>query len=311
MEIPKISYNGKIREVTIGSGDKTITVGGETCLPFNLFEGKMPHPPIIAMEVPDSAPTDWPEVVTRPFVDVLDNPVNWAAKCIREYGADIICLHMVSTDPNGMDRGADEAAEVARQVANSIGVPLIVWGTANEEKDAEVLGRVCDLCQGRNIAVGPVEEKNYKKIAPAALAHQHTVIASSPIDVNLAKQLNILLAGIGIPDNSILIDPTVSGIGYGIEYSYSVMERIRLAALTQGDEKLQQPIIVNIGKETWKTKEAREEMGPSYGDTQKRGVLLEAMSASLLLIAGADILVMRHPEAIDITRRLISRLMEG
>jgi len=309
-DIPKIDYTGKIREIKLGSGDETLTVGGQSSYPFYLFEGEMPHPPRIAMEVYDSPPQEWPEAALEPFAGVTDDPVAWAKKCVNDYRAEMVCLQLVSTDPNGLDRGADEAAEVVKKVAEAITVPLIVWGTANHDKDTEVLRRVSELCQGRKLIMGPVEEGDYKKIGASAIGYHHTVIASTPIDINLAKQLNILLGNLGVPDEQIIIDPTVSGIGYGIEYAYSVMERIRMAALAQQDEKLQFPIICNIARETWKTKEVKiaTEEDPKLGDARKRGILMEAMSAMVLLLAGADVLIMRHPEAIGLVRQMISEL---
>ncbi len=310
LEIPKTVYSGKIREITLGKGDKAVKVGGETCYPFHLFEGEMPNLPRIAMEVYDFPPEDWPEAALEPFAGVTDDPVAWAKKCIDDYGAEMICLQLLSTDPNGLDRGADEAAEVVKKLADAIDVPLIVWGTANHDKDTEVLRRVCEVCQGKNLIIGPVEEGDHKRIGAAAIGYQHTVAASTPIDINLAKQLNILLGNLGVPDNLLIMDPTVSGIGYGIEYCYSVMERNRMAALTQQDEKLQLPLICNIGKEAWKTKEAKlpTKEDPKLGDAKKRGILLEAMSAMCLLMAGADVLIMRHPEAIKLIREMIAEL---
>ena len=309
-EIPKLTYSGKIKEIKLGEGEKAITSGGETSYPFYLFEGEMPHLPRIAMEVYDAPPEDWPEAALEPFLGVTDDPFAWAEKCINEYGAEMICLQLESTDPNGLDRGADEAAAVVKRVADAINVPLIIWGTANHEKDTEVLKKVCEVCQSKNLIVGPVEEGDYKKIAASALGYNHTVIASTPIDINLAKQLNILMGNLGIPDDKILIDPTVSGIGYGIEYCYSVMERVRMAALTQQDVKLQFPIICNIAKEIWKTKEVKltAEEEPNLGDSKKRGILLEAMSAMTLLLAGGNILIMRHPEAIKLVQEMIDEL---
>ena len=309
-ETPKLAYSGKIREITLGKDEKAVTTGGETCYPFYLFEGEMPRLPQIAMEVYDAPPDNWPEAAMEPFAGVTDDPVAWAQKCITDYGAEMICLQLTSTDPNGLDRGADEAAEVAKKVADAIDVPLIVWGTANHDKDTEVLRKVCEVCQGKSLIVGPVEEGDYKKIAAAALGYNHTIAASSPIDINLAKQLNILLGNLGVPDEKIIIDPTVSSIGYGIEYCYSVMERIRMAALTQQDDKLQFPIICNVARETWKTKEVKilEKDDPRLGDLKKRGILMEAMSATTLLLAGGDIMVMRHPEAIKLVREMIAEL---
>jgi len=309
-EVPKTLYSGKIREVTLGKGDKAVTVGGETCYPFYLFEGEMPHLPRIAMEVWDCPPEDWAEAALEPFAGVTDDPVAWAKKCIDDYGAEMICLQLISTDPNGLDRGADEAAEVVKKVADAIDVPLIVWGTANHDKDTEVLRKVCELCQGKKLIIGPLEEGDYKKIGAAAIGYQHTVVSSTPIDINLAKQLNILLGNLGVPDDLIMMDPTVSGIGYGVEYCYSVMERDRMAGLTQQDDKLQFPLMCNISKETWKIKEVHipTEEDPKLGDAKKRGILWEAMSAIVSLMAGGDVIVMRHPESIKLVREMIAEL---
>jgi len=309
-EIPKTLYSGKIKEVTLGKGDRAVTVGGESCYPFYLFEGEMPHLPKIAMEVWDCPPEDWPEAALEPFAGVTDDPVAWAKKCIDDYGAEMICLQLISTDPNGLDRGADEATEVVKKVADAIDVPLIVWGTSNHDKDTEVLRKVCEVCQEKNLIIGPLEEGDYKRIGAAAIGYRHTVIASTPIDINLAKQLNILLGNLGVPDELIVMDPTVSGIGYGVEYCYSVMERDRMAGLTQQDDKLQFPLICNMAKEVWKIKEVHipTEEAPTLGDAKKRGILWEAMSAMVLLLAGGDVIVMRHPESIRLVREMIAEL---
>jgi acetyl-CoA decarbonylase/synthase complex subunit delta len=309
-EIPKTAYSGKIKEIKLGKGDKAVTIGGETAYPFYLFEGKMPHLPKIAMEVYDCPPEEWPEAALEPFAGVTDDPVAWAKKCINDYKAEMICLQLVSTDPNGHNRGADEATEIVKKVADAVDVPLIVWGTANHDKDIEVFRKVTEVCHGKNLIIGPVEEGDHKQIGAAAIGYQHTVSASTPIDINLSKQLNILLGNLGVPDELIIMDPTVSGIGYGIEYAYSVMERMRMAALTQQDDKLQFPIICNIAREIWKTREVKipEKDDPKMGDAGKRGILLEAMSAMCLLLAGADVLIMRHPEAIKLIKEMIAEL---
>jgi acetyl-CoA decarbonylase/synthase complex subunit delta len=309
-EIPKTLYSGKIKEITLGKGNKAVTIGGESAYPFYLFEGEMPNLPKIAMEVWDCTPEEWAEAALEPFIGVIDDPVAWAKKCVEDYGAEMIALQLISTDPNGLDRGADEAAEVVKKVADTIDVPLIVWGCSNEEKDTEVLRRVCEVCQGKDLIIGPVEEADHKKIGASAIGYHHMVIASTPIDINLAKQLNILLGNLGVPDELIVMDPTVSGIGYGIEYCFSVMERMRMAGLTQQDDRLQFPIICNIAKEVWKTKEVHIPMeeDPKLGDAKKRGILMEAISATVLLLGGADVLIMRHPESIKLVRDMIAEL---
>jgi acetyl-CoA decarbonylase/synthase complex subunit delta len=311
IEIPKIAYAGKIKEIPLGRGENIITVGGESCCPFHLFEGAMPHPPKIAMEVYDKEPEDWPDTVLEPFADVVHDPAAWARKCVDTYGAEMIALQLASTDPNAEDTPAHEAAAITKKVSDAVEVPLFVFGSSSVDKDTEVLKAVCEACEGRNLIIGPLAEGNYRAIGATAIGYQHTVMACTPIDINLAKQLNILLGNLNVPDDKIIIDPTTGALGYGLEYCYSVMERIRTAALIQEDERLQFPIIANFAKEVWKTKEVRlsKMEAPLLGDQKKRGILMEAMTAQCVLLAGADILVMRHPEAINLVKESIQDLM--
>ncbi|MGV8074479.1 MAG: acetyl-CoA decarbonylase/synthase complex subunit delta [Syntrophobacteraceae bacterium] len=304
-------YSGKIREVALGVGDTAVTVGGRTAYPFHLFEGEMPNPPRIAMEVWDKDPgTDWSETAKDPFKDVLYDPAAWAGKCVEQYGAELIVVQTKSADPNGDNRPAEEVAAAVKKIVDAVNVPVIVWGVANHEKDIEVMRLVAEQCTGKHIGISPVEEGDYKQIGAACLGYNHIVVASSPIDVNLAKQLNILLGNLGVANKDVIIDPTTGGLGYGLEYSYSVMERITQAALTQEDEKLQQPIIANVGNEVWKSKEANlsAEDAPELGDPEKRGVLMEAVTAIGLMLAGADIVVLRHPEAVKLVRGFVQKM---
>ena len=312
-EFFKESYTGAIKEITLGKGDKAVTVGGETCYPFYQFEGAMPHKPQIAMEIWDMEPEEWPEAAVAPFKDVLSDPAAWAKKCVEQYGADMIVLQLKSTDPNGEDASAADAVATVKKVLDAIDVPLILWGTANVEKDEEVLKKIAEECDGESLVIGPVEDKNHKGIGAAAMGFGHTIIASSPIDVNLAKQCNILLENLGMPMDRIIIDPTTGGLGYGLEYSYSVMERIRMAALAQGDDKLQLPMINNLGNEVWKCKEAKQpaEEVPIIGDPERRAILMEAVGAVGYLMGGSDILMMRHPESIRLVKSYIDLVYEG
>ncbi len=313
IEFYKESYSGKVREITLGKGDKAVTVGGETAYPFYLFEGDMPKKPKIAMEIWDMEPDDWAPAAVEPFKDVLSDPAAWAKKCVSEYGAELIVLQMRSTDPNGKNTSPSDAAETVKKTAEAIDVPLIVWGTANVQKDEEVFKVVSEKCQGMNLIIGPVEDANHKGIGASAMGYGHTIISSSPIDVNLAKQVNILLENLGVSNDKILVDPTSGGLGYGLEYSYSVMERLRQAALTQGDEKLQYPIINNLANEVWKSKEAKQPVdeAPTLGDPERRGVLMEAVCAVTYLLSGGDILIMRHPEAIRMVKTYIDLMIDG
>ena len=313
LEIYKESYTGTIKEITLGKGDKAVTVGGETCYPFYNFEGDMPHKPVIAMEVWDMEPEEWPEAALSHFKDVLSDPAAWAKKCVDEFGAEMIVLQLKSTDPNANDASPEEAAATVKKVLEAIDVPLIVWGTGNIEKDEEVLKKVSEETHGANLTIGPVEDKNHKGIGASALGYGHTVVSSSPIDINLAKQVNILLENLGVPLERNIVDPTTGGLGYGLEYTYSVMERLGMAALTQGDDKLQLPIINNLANEIWKCKEAKQTVdeAPILGDPERRGILMEAVSAIIYLLAGSNVLIMRHPEAVRLTRAFIDLAMDG
>ena len=312
-EFFKESYTGSIKEITLGKGDNAVTVGGEACYPFYQFEGAMPNKPKIAMEIWDMEPDEWPEAALSPFKDVISDPAAWAKKCVEEYGAEMIVLQLKSTDPNGNDASADDAVASVKKVLGAVSVPLIIWGTANVEKDEAVLKRIAEECQGENLILGPVEDKNHKGIGAAAMGFGHTVIASSPIDVNLAKQCNILLENLGMPMDRMIVDPTTGGLGYGLEYSYSVMERLRMAALAQGDDKLQLPLINNLGNEVWKCKEAKQpvEEAPLLGDPEKRPILMEAVGAVAYLMSGSNVLMMRHPESIRLVKAYIDLVYEG
>lgn len=256
-------------------------------------------------------PEEWAEEAKEPFKDVLGDPVAWAKKCVDVYKADIVALWLQGTDPNGKNLPAEHAAEVAKKVAEAINVPLIVWGTSNDQKNIEVLKAVAEACAGLNVVIGPVTEGNYKQVGAAAIAYKHAVAANSPIDINLAKQLNILLENLGVPNDKILIDPTTGSVGYGMEYCYSIMERIRQAALTQNDDKLQYPIINNIAEEVWKTKEAKLPAAedPKLGDAAIRGVNLEAITALSALQAGSDVLILRHPKTLERLRKYLTEML--
>ncbi len=311
--INKESYTGGVKEISIGKGASALKVGGETCYPFYTFEGDMPNKPVIAMEIWDIEPGDWPAAAVAPFKDVLADPAAWAKKCVEEYGADAIVIQLKSIDPNDKNASPQSAAETVKKVLAAIDVPLIVWGCANPAKDEEVFKVVCEFCQDENLLIGPVEEKNYKGIAAAAMGYKHSLISSSPIDVNLAKQINILLENFGMPMERVIVDPTTGGLGYGMEYSYSVMERLSMAALSQGDDKLQYPMINNLGNEVWKCKEAKlkVEEAPLLGDPEKRGILMEAVGAVTYLLSGSNILIMRHPESIRLVKEYIGAMSDG
>ncbi len=316
VEIPKERWTSAIRTVTLGATaaeggtrTKTVTVGGETTLPFLHFEGAIPHTPVIGLEVQDAYPADWSSVLLEAWGDVANDPAAWAKKA-EELGADAIMLRLRGTDTNGNRTTAAQAAATVKAVLKATGLPVIVRGPGQAELDNELLVAAAEAAPGERLVLGLCEDKNYRTIVAAALAHGHLVIASSPIDVNLSKQLNILISDMRLPLDRVLVDPTTGALGYGLEYTYSVMERLRIAALT-GDGMTQQPMLCFVGEESWRQKESRTADGvpAQWGDLHKRGVTWESVTATALLESGADIVVLRHPETVPIVRDTINRLM--
>ncbi|NPV07112.1 MAG: acetyl-CoA decarbonylase/synthase complex subunit delta [Anaerolineae bacterium] len=316
VEIPQEKYRGAVREVTLGAGPdrggtrtRTVTVGGERTLPFLLFEGEMPHRPVVAVEIAERAPTGWSDLLAKAWSDVWEDPAAWAAKA-EQVGADLLVMQVQDIGDRKLT-AADLAAR-CKAVLEASGLPLLVIGPGAAERDNELLVAVADATAGERLALGLCEEDNYRTIVAAALANNHLVIASSPIDVNLAKQLNILIRDMNLPLDRVLMDPTTGTLGYGLEYTYSVMERLRLAAL-QGDEMTQQPMICLAGYESWRQKEARvgEDVPAEWGDWERRAVLWEAVTATSLLHSGADVVVLRHPESVRLVQAMITELMGG
>ncbi|MHB9036901.1 MAG: acetyl-CoA decarbonylase/synthase complex subunit delta [Armatimonadota bacterium] len=309
LEDPKEKWSGAVAAVTIGA-EPTVNVGGETTMPFLSFEGAIPNKPVVAMEVLDAVPPEWPEVLVEPFADVIGNPAEWAAKCVREYGAEMICLRLAGTHPDAENRSPEQAAETVKAVLKAIDVPLIIWGCDVDEKDSMVLPACSEAAKGSKCLLGTAKEDNYKTLTAACMADGHGLISESPLDINIAKQLNIMISEMGFPLDRVVIYPTTGGLGYGIEYAYSIQERARLAALG-GDAMMSPPVICQIGQEAWRAKEAKSttEEAPHWGPAEERGPMWEAITAMTLLQAGSNILVMWHPKAVSIVKRAIDALM--
>ena len=312
IEIPKEKWSGQVREITLGATSaeggtrtKTVTVGGETTLPFLHFEGDIPHRPVIAIQIQDQPPTDWSPVLLEAWGDAVNDVAAWA-KAAEAAGADVILLSFSLHD--GLT--GDYARQVVRKVLTATGLPLVVFGPGQADIDNEILVPVAEEGKGERLVLGVCEDKNYRTIVAAALAHGHLVDARCPMDVNLSKQLNILIKDMGMPMERIVMDPTTGALGYGIEYGYSVMERLRLAAL-QGDGMTQQPMLVTPGEEAWRTKEARAGDGVpgEWGDWAERAINWETLTASTLIESGADIVVLRHPESVKRIQAMIEGLM--
>jgi acetyl-CoA decarbonylase/synthase complex subunit delta len=316
VEIPKDTWSGAVRTITIGATAEeggtrtsTVTVGGETALPFLHFESTMPHRPVVALEIKDHRPDDWSPLLHEVWGDVMDDPAAWA-KAAEEAGADLIQLMFNLTDADDEEITPEHAAEVTGKVLEATGLPFMFFGPGQAEVDNAIIVPVAEAAKGERVVLGICEDKNYRTIVAAALANDHLVSARTAMDVNLAKQLNILITDMGLPAERVLMDPTTGALGYGIEYGYSVMERLRIAAL-QGDSMTQLPMVVTPGFEAWKTKESKvgEGVPEEWGEWEQRAINWETLTAITLIESGADIIVLRHPESVKRVRAAIDDLM--
>src|SRR5512139_882075 len=310
VDIPKDKWPGNIKTITIGATaaeggtrSRSVTLGGQTTMPYLQFEAPTPNKPVIAIELKSRAPEDWSPLLVEAWGDALKDPAEWAKKA-EEAGADLLVLALTVED------SVEDAVRVVKSVLTASGLPLLVWGPGQAEKDNELLVPVAEASKGERLVLGVCEDKNYRTIVATAMANGHLVQSRAPMDVNLSKQLNILISDMGMPKDRILMDPTTGALGYGIEYGYSVMERLRLAAL-QGDVMTQFPMIVTPGFEAWKTKEAKvgEGVPESWGDWTARAINWETLTALALVESGADIVVLRHPESVRRIKESIDELM--
>lgn len=310
IEIPKDKWPGSIKAITIGATaaeggtrTRTVTVGGQTTMPYLQYEAPTPNKPVIAIEIKSRKPEDWSALLAETWGAAMTDPAQWAQKA-EEAGADLIVLTLTVED------SVEDAVRAVKSVLAATGLPIGVWGPGQAEKDNELLVPVSEATKGEKILLGICEDKNYRTIVATAMANGHLVQSRAPMDVNLSKQLNILISDMGMPKDRIIMDPTTGALGYGIEYGYSVMERLRLAAL-QGDVMTQFPMLVTPGFEAWKTKEAKvgEGVPEAWGDWKNRSINWETLTAIALVESGADIIVLRHPESVKRIKEAIEELM--
>lgn len=318
IEIVKDTWPGSVQAITLGAtaGDggtrsHVVTIGGEKTLPFMHFEAPTPHRPVIAVEIKDRRPDDWSPVLLQAWGDAANDPGAWA-KAAAAAGADLIVLALSLNDANGKPTAPAAAVAAVKAVLAACPLPLVVFGPGQADADNDLLVAVAEATKGERLLLGICEDKNYRTIVATAMANGHLVTARTPMDVNLAKQLNILITDMGMPLDRVVMDPTTGAVGYGIEYGYSVMERLRLAAL-QGDRMTQLPMLVTPGFEAWKTKEAKVGAGvpEAWGDWAERGITWETLTTVSLLESGADIVVLRHPESVKRVRIAIEGLMKA
>ena len=316
MPVPDIteSFTGSVNRITLGAtkdngGTRTctVTVGGARNVVYGGSAEDASEKPVIAMDVLDSKPKDWPEVLAEPYKDVMNSPGDWAKKCVEEFGADLICLKFESIHPDRGDNDAAHAVKVTEEVLKAVGVPLVLWNCGNDEKDNQVMPKVSEAAKGENCLIGTITENNYKSLTAIALADGHHLITEAPIDINIAKQVNILASDMGFPLERIVTYQSTGALGYGIEYAYSIQERQRLAALT-GDKMMAMPAICDVGYESWRAKEAKLADAPGWGEAADRGPMWEAATAICLLQAGVDIIRMCHPRAVATVKNFINQV---
>ena len=320
MPVPEIaeSFTSSVNRVTLGATKEnggtrssTVTVGGARNVVYGGSIADTGEKPVIAMDVLDSRPADWPDVLAEPYSDVLDSPGKWAKKCVEEFGAELICVKFDGIHPDKGDKDAAHAVKVTKEVLNVVGVPVILWGCGNDEKDNQVMPKVSEAAKGENCLIGTVTQDNYKSLTAVALADGHHLITHAPLDINIAKQVNILVSEMGFPLDRMVMYPTTGALGYGLEYVYSIQERSRVAALG-GDKMMSMPVICMVGQESWRAKEAKAsaEEAAGWGDENTRGLFWEIATATALLQAGSDIMVMRHPAAMTAIKNVINKLVK-
>ena len=310
--VPKTAaYSGKINAVTLGTGDNAIVIGGQNVMPFYTFDAPIENAPKVGLEVSDLA-SQWEVASLKEFYAGCTTMADYAKKAESVEGVDFLCLNFVGADPNGADRSVADCVADAKAVAEVVSKPLVVMGCKNTEKDAELLGAIAEALSGKNALFMSAKNENYKTVgASVALASNQKVGAETADDINLAKQLNIMLKGLNVPAESIVMNIGTAAVGYGYEYVASTLDRIRLAALAQSDADLQMPIIAPVSTDTWGVKEstASEADEPAWGDQEERAIEMEVATAAANLTGGADAVIMRHPAAVATIKKFINELI--
>ena len=304
-------YSGKINAVTLGTGDNAIVIGGQNVLPFYTFDAPIENAPKIGVEISDAA-ASWTAPGLVEFYAGCATMADFAKKAETMEGCDFICLNFESADPNGANRPVADCVADAKAVAEVVSKPIVVMGCKNMEKDGELFAKISEALQGKNILVLSAKNEDYKTVgASVALAYGQKVGAETADDINLAKQLNIMLKGVGVKAESIVMNIGTAAVGYGYEYVASTLDRVRLAALAQSDADLQMPIIAPVSTDTWGVKEstASEEDEPTWGCQEERAIEMEVSTAAANLTGGADAVIMRHPAAVATIKKFIAELI--
>ena len=304
-------YSGKINAVTLGTGDNAIVIGGQNVLPFYTFDAPIENAPKVGVEVSDLASQwNWPELAA--FYEGCTTMADYAKKAESIEGCDFICLNFAGADPNGENRSVEDCVADAKAVAEVVTKPIVVMGCKNMEKDEKLLPALAEALAGKNVLFMSAKNENYKTVGAAvALANGQKLGAETADDINLAKQLNIMLKGLNVNPECVVMDIGTAAVGYGYEYAASTFDRIRLAALGQSDADLQMPILAAVCCDTWGVKEstATEEDEPAWGCREERAISMEVATAAADLTGGADAVVLRHPASVATIKKFITELV--
>ena len=304
-------FSANINTVTMGTGDKAVKIGGENVLPFFTFDAPVENAPKVCIEITDFGLENEPDCVKK-YYEGCETVVDMAKKAASMEGVDFLCFRMEGGDPNGANKSTEELISTLKEVAAAVDIPLVVAGCKHVEKDAELLSKAAEAVDGKNAVILAAKEENYKTIGAAAgLAYKQIVGGESAVDINLAKQLNVLMTQLGVDPKSIVMNVGSAAAGYGFEYVVSTMQRVKAAALGQNDNTLQMPIITPVASEVWGVKEAvaSEADMPEWGDAEKRGVDMEIETAAAVLAAGSNAVILKHPTAIATISKMIKELM--
>ncbi len=303
-------FSARINELTLGTGDKAVTLGGQNVFNLYSFDGPIANPPKIGMDVSDDS--EQPCESLKEFYAGCETLADRAKRAAELDHVDFVCIRFDLADPNGANKSVADCVAEAKAVAEAVDKPLVVAGCKNAEKDAELFSKISEALQGRNILVLSAKEENYKGIAAGAgLAYGQKVGAESAVDINLAKQLNVLITQMGVDGRNVVMNVGSAAAGYGFEYVVSTLERVKAAALSQNDATLQMPIITPVGVETWGVKEstAPESENPGWGDADERGIDMEVETAAACLAYGSDAVILKHPVSVQTVSQLIAALM--
>ena len=304
-------FNASINVVEFGTGDKAVKIGGENVFPLYSFDAAIENAPKVGIEITDFGMEHEPECIKK-YYEGCATLADMARKAASMEGVDFLSFRMEGGDPNGANKSTEELIGELKEIAEAVDLPLVVCGCKNVEKDAELFSEAAEALNGKNAVILSAKEENYKTVGAAAgLAYKQVVGAESAVDINLAKQLNVLISQLGVDSKSVVMNVGTAAVGYGFEYVISTMDRVKAAALQQGDANLQMPIITPVASEAWGVKEAMasETDAPEWGSQEERGIDMEVETAMAVIAAGSNAVILKHPESIKIISGLMKELV--